>query len=105
MHAFYAEDSKAKLWLTYHLLLDPAPLFTNVGLDVFGDFKVKLCKATRSRSAKKKVWVVLFTCLSSLAVHLELIGSLDTSTFTNALRHFLGIRGKGSLFKSDNGGR
>ena len=83
--------------------LDPAPLFTNVGLDAFGDFKVKLGKATRSRNAEKKVWVVLFTSLSSRAVHMELIDSLDTSTFKNAHRRFLGIRGKGSLFRSDKG--
>ena len=83
--------------------LDPAPPFTNVGLNVFGDFKVKLGKATRSRGAEKIVWVVLFTCLSSCAVHLELMDSLDTSTFKNALCRFLGIRGKGSLFRSDKG--
>ena len=83
--------------------LDPAPPFTNVGLDVFGDFKVKLGKATHSCSAEKKVWVVLFTCLSRCAIHLELMDSLDTLTFKNALRRFLGIRGKGSLFRSDKG--
>ena len=83
--------------------LDPAPPFTNVGLDVFGDFKVKLGKATRSRSAEKKVWIVLFTCLSSRAVHPELIDSFDTSTFKNVLHCFLGIRGKGSLFRNDKG--
>ena len=83
--------------------LDPAPPFTNVGLDVFGDFKIKLGNAICSCSAEKKVWVVPFTGLSSRAVHLELIDSLDTSTFKNALRRFLGIRGKGSLFRSDKG--
>ena len=49
--------------------LDPIPPFTNVGLEDFGDFKVKLGKATRSRSAEKKFWfcslpaspVMLFT--------------------------------------------
>ena len=46
---------------------------------------------------------MLFTCLSSHAVHLELIDSLDTSTFKNALCHFLGIKGKGSLFRNDKG--
>ena len=83
--------------------LHPAPPFTNVGLNVFGTSKLNFGKATCSRSAEKKVWVVLFTCLSSRAVHLELIDSLDTSTFKNALCRFLGIRGKGSLFRSDNG--
>ena len=46
---------------------------------------------------------MIFTCLSSRAVHQELIDSLDTSTFKNALHHFLGIRGKGFLFRSDKG--
>ena len=49
---------------------DPAPLFTNVGLEVFGGFKVKCCKATRSHGTERKSGlcslpispVMLFTC-------------------------------------------
>ena len=81
--------------------VDPAPPFANVGLNIFGDFKVKLGKATHNHSAEKKVWVVLFTCLSSCAVHLESIDNLDTSTFKNALCHILSIRGNDSLLRSE----
>ena len=55
--------------------LDSAQPFTNVGLDAYGDLGVKFGKATCNHSAEKKVWVVLFTCLSSHVVHLELIDS------------------------------
>ena len=68
--------------------LDPAPPFTNVGLNIFGDLNGK---ATRSHIAENIIWVVLFTCLSSSAVYLELIDSLDISTFKNALSCFLDI--------------
>ena len=74
--------------------LDPGPPFTNIGFDVFGDFKVKIGKAIHSCSVEKKVLVMLFTCLSRHAVHLELRDILDTSTFMNSFHCFLGIRGK-----------
>ncbi len=45
----------------------------------------------------------MFTCLSVRAVHIELIESLDTSSFINALRRFLAIRGPVKLIRSDRG--
>lgn len=43
--------------------------------------------------ANAKRWAVLFTCLSSRAIHIEVIESMDTSSFINALRRFLALRG------------
>ena len=56
--------------------LDSAPPFTNVGIDVFGDFEVKVGKVTPSCDAERIVWVALFTCLSSCVVYLELRDNL-----------------------------
>ena len=41
--------------------------------------------------------------MSVRAVHIEVIESLNTSSFINALRRFLAIRGPVKLFRSDRG--
>lgn len=46
---------------------------------------------------------MLFTCLTSRAVHLEGSHSLDTSSCSNALRRFLSRRGQESGLRLDNG--
>lgn len=55
----------------------------NVGVDYFGPIGVKrgqsLCKG----------YGVIFTCLASRAVHLEVEQSLDTDSCINALRRFI----------------
>ena len=79
------------------LTLDPP--FTHVGLDVFGPW-------TRTRTRGGQVdrhWAVLFTCLCTRAVHIELIESMTTSSFINALRRFAAIRGPTRLLRSDRG--
>jgi hypothetical protein len=46
---------------------------------------------------------VLFTCLSSRAIHIEVIEEMSTSSFINALRRFSSLRGKVKEFRSDCG--
>ena len=72
--------------------LTPAPPFTFVGVDVFGPWQI-ITRRTRGGAACNKRWAVIFTCLTVRAIHIELIESLDTSSFINALRRFLAIRG------------
>lgn len=64
--------------------LSTEPPFTNVGLDVFGPWSVS-AQRTRGRLILNKRWAILFTCLSMRAVHIEVIESLDTSSFVNSL--------------------
>ncbi|XP_039516658.1 uncharacterized protein LOC120470972 [Pimephales promelas] len=45
----------------------------------------------------------MFTCLVTRGVHIEVVESLSTSSFINALRRFLAIRGPTKLFRSDCG--
>nr|XP_061817683.1 uncharacterized protein LOC133607218 [Nerophis lumbriciformis] len=45
----------------------------------------------------------MFTCLSTRAVHIELIETMSTSSFINALRRFTAIRGPVRLLRSDQG--
>ncbi|XP_030580177.1 uncharacterized protein LOC115776592 [Archocentrus centrarchus] len=82
--------------------LTPEPPFTNVGLDVFGPWTV-ITRRTRGGSADSKRWAVLFTCMATRAVHIELIESMSTDSFINALRRFFAIRGPCKLLRSDRG--
>ncbi len=82
--------------------LSTDPPFTNVGLDVFGPWSVS-SRRTRGGLSHSKRWAVIFTCMSIRAVHIEVIESLDTSSFINALRRFLAVRGPVKHIRSDSG--
>lgn len=82
--------------------LTPEPPFTHVGLDVFGPWAI-MTRRTRGGSADSKRWAVIFTCMSTRAVHFELIESMTTDSFINALRRFFAIRGPARLLRSDRG--
>ena len=82
--------------------LTPAPPFSFVGLDVFGPWLVS-ARRTRGGVANSKRWAVLFTCLTTRAIHIELIESMDSSSFINALRRFLALRGPVVQLRSDCG--
>lgn len=71
-------------------------------MDVFGPWQV-VSRKTRGGSASSKRWGVLFTCLVIRAIHIEVIDSLSSSAFINALRWFISIRGKVQIFRSDRG--
>ncbi|XP_071088902.1 uncharacterized protein [Haliotis cracherodii] len=73
------------------------PPFTFVGVDYFGPFDVK-----RGRKHEKR-YGVLFTCLTTRAVHIEVAYSLDTDSCINALRRFMARRGQVKVIRSDNG--
>ena len=82
--------------------VSPAPPFSYVGLDVFGPWQI-CARRTRGGLARDKRWAVLFTCMSTRAIHIEVIESMDTSSFINALRRFLAIRGPVIQLRSDCG--
>lgn len=78
------------------------PPFTCVGLDVFGPWTVA-ARRTRGGHASSKRWAILFTCMSTRAVHIEITESMDTSSCVNALRRFFAIRGPANHLRSDCG--
>lgn len=82
--------------------LKTRPSFSYVGLDVFGPWSVTT-RRTRGGHAQSKRWAILFTCMSSRAVHIEVIESLDTSSCVNALRRFFALRGPAKKLISDHG--
>jgi hypothetical protein len=82
--------------------LTPGPPFTFVGVDVFGPWPV-VARKTRGGLVNGKRWAVLFTCLTTRAIHIEVIEEMTTSSFINALRRFCSVRGAVKEFLSDRG--
>ena len=78
------------------------PLFTNVGFDVFGPWTVQI-RRTRGGVALNKRWGVVFTCLVSRAIHVELLETMNASSFICALRRFFSIRGPALRLRCDRG--
>ena len=74
-----------------------SPPFTMTGVDYFGPFFVKV------RRSSEKRWAFLLTCLTTRAVHLEIVSSLDTSACVMGIERFIARRGTPSVIWSDNG--
>lgn len=64
------------------------PPFGSTGMDCFGPFTEKLA------AAQRKGGVILFKCLTTRCVHIELLDHMDASTFLMAFRRFISCRGK-----------
>ncbi|XP_076658716.1 uncharacterized protein LOC143362429 [Halictus rubicundus] len=79
----------------------PARPFENVGIDYCGPLFVK---EKRFRNQKRlKVYVAVFVCFLTKAVHLELASDLTTEAFLAAFKRFSSRRGKPKNVYSDNG--
>ncbi|XP_067942117.1 uncharacterized protein [Watersipora subatra] len=76
---------------------EPEAPCTHTGVDVFGAFKVK------DNRNKSKRYGLLFTCMASRAVHLEVLEDMTPDCYINSLHSFLAIRGPVSVLYSDNG--
>ena len=77
--------------------LEATPPFTYSGMDCFGPFCVK-----EGRKEVKR-YGLLFTCMCSRAIHVEVLDDLSTDCFLNALRCFIAIRGNVSQLHCDQG--
>ena len=77
--------------------VEPVPPFTSTRIDCFGPFKVN------DRCSEVKRWGVLFTCLYSRAVHIEVIEDVSTDAFIESLHCFMAIRGPVSILMRNNG--
>lgn len=71
--------------------------FTHTGLDYFGPVTVTIGRRHEKR------WVALYTCMTSRAVHLEIVNSLSTDSAILSLRRFIVRRGTPETMLSDNG--
>ena len=80
--------------------LIPSPPFTNVGVDYFGPF---LLKGEVQKRTLGKGYGVVFTCVTSRAVYVDVVQNYSTDGFMQVIRRFAAIRGWPKWFYSDNG--
>lgn len=79
----------------------PSHSFAHCGLDYAGPVKVR---ASAGRGiTSRKAYIALFVCLSTRAIHLELVGDYTTAAFRNAFSRFCARRGLPTSVYSDNG--
>ena len=74
--------------------------FANSAVDYAGPLLVHDVFGTCDQM--NKVWVVLYTCAVTRAIHLDLVPDLSSSAFLRSLRRFIGRRGIPNLMISDN---
>ena len=71
--------------------------FISVGELYFDPFEVKLLRRTMKR------WCCLFTCLTTRAIHIEVVRSLDTDSCLVVVNRYIARRGKPATIISNNG--
>ena len=80
--------------------LKPAPAWHSTALDLFGPFKIK--DEVKKRTTGK-AYGVIFNCLTTRAVHVDISSDYSTQKFLMVWRRFVSIRGYPSKLYSDNG--
>lgn len=81
--------------------VQPAPPFSRSSVDYMGPFSVRV-GGPRSRTVVKTYGVV-FVCMVTRAVHLELAENLSTGAFLDVYDRFIHRRGICQILYSDNG--
>ena len=72
--------------------------FADVGLDYAGPFTIIMGRGQR----RKKIYILVMTCMTTRAVHLEPTGGMETHHVINAVSRFTDIRGVPVSITSDN---
>ena len=72
--------------------------FQTTGVDFAGPLYVR----TLDQSRTAKTWLVLYTCYSTRAVHLDLVQDMTAQTFLRSFRRFTARRGTPTRMISDN---
>ncbi|XP_062537690.1 uncharacterized protein LOC134206018 [Armigeres subalbatus] len=78
----------------------PCPPFLRVGVDYCGPFNVAY---HHRRNRPTKVFVAVYICLVTKAVHLELAADLSAQGFIATLKRFTARRGEPEIIMCDNG--
>ena len=72
--------------------------FEKTAIDYFGHFYIKV-----GYRGRRKAFGAIFTCLTTRAVHVELVTDLTTQCFLLALTRVISLYGKPKEMRSDNG--
>ncbi|XP_028415551.1 uncharacterized protein LOC114538623 [Dendronephthya gigantea] len=75
--------------------------FSKIGVDYAGPMYVK--DMYSQSKDMHKVYISLYTCASSRALHLDLVPDMTSEAFVRSLERFIGRRGIPALIISDNG--
>lgn len=84
----------------------PAPPFMISGVDFAGPFLIRRFPGRPLRNnsnVDEKVWIVVFVCLVTHAIHLDLTHGLSVEAFLETFARFTGRRGACQELWSDNG--
>jgi len=81
--------------------VNPSRPFLHSGVDYAGPFSVKTWKGKNARTYK--AYIALFVCLSTSAVHIELVTDYTAEAFIGAFKRFTARRGICSTLFSDCG--
>ena len=81
----------------------PSAAFSQTSLDLWGPVLIKDSVVRRGPRVRKKAWLILFTCLLSRAIYLDVAEDYSTESVLHCLRRLQAERGKVSLLISDPG--
>ncbi|XP_042912542.1 uncharacterized protein [Parasteatoda tepidariorum] len=70
------------------------------GVDFCGPFTIKY--KNQRKGTFQKIYVAIFVCFVTKAIHLELVTELSSQAFIATLKRFFSRRGKSSILYSDN---
>lgn len=79
----------------------PSRPFINSGVDFAGPFQILMSKGRGNKTCK--AYISIFVCMSTKAIHIELVGDLTSEAFIGAFRRFVARRGKCNQIWSDQG--
>ncbi|XP_045534559.1 uncharacterized protein LOC123721125 [Papilio machaon] len=79
----------------------PSRPFLNSGVDFAGPFNILMSKGKGIRTSK--AYIAIFICLSTKAIHLELVSDLTSEAFIAAFKRFVSRRGHCAQMWSDQG--
>lgn len=79
----------------------PSRPFINAGVDFAGPFPILMSKGRGSKT--HKAYIAIFICMSTKAIHLELVGDMTSEAFIGAYKRFSARRGKCAHLWSDQG--
>ena len=80
--------------------LMPAPPWHAIALDFCGPYAIR---GEVNKRARGKCYLVLFNCLITRCVHIDVAADYSRDEFQKTLRRFFALRGNPSIIFVDNG--
>lgn len=77
-------------------------VFEEIGVDCCGPFQ-RIIRRQPGKPCTSKIWLILFICFKSKAIHIEILPDLTTDAFLGSLKMFCSVRGYPRKIHSDNG--